>query len=61
MALRYANGGRISENGRGVIEGNAKTLAGNENMKEFYLSIFHGDKKSFRAVKHYPRRKRWLG
>ena len=61
MALRYADSGYILENGRVVMEGDAKTLAENEDVKEFYLGISQGDKKSFKDVKHYRRRKRWLG
>lgn len=61
MALRYATSGYILENGRVVMEGAAKTLAENEDVKEFYLGISHGDQKSFKDVKHYRRRKRWLG
>jgi branched-chain amino acid transport system ATP-binding protein len=61
IALRYAHSGYILENGRVVMEGDAKTLAENEDVKEFYLGISHGDKKSFKDVKHYRRRKRWLG
>ncbi len=61
FALRYADSGYILENGRVVMEGDAKTLAENEDVKEFYLGISQGDKKSFKDVKHYRRRKRWLG
>ena len=62
IALRYADTGYILENGRVVMEGDAKSLADNEDVKEFYLGISQGDKKiSFRTTKHYRRRKRWLG
>ena len=61
MALRYADSGYILENGRVVMEGDAATLSENEDVKEFYLGISQGDKKSFKDVKHYRRRKRWLG
>ena len=61
IALRYAKSGYILENGRVVMEGDAKSLAENEDVKEFYLGISQGDKKSFKDVKHYRRRKRWLG
>ena len=60
LALRYASYGYILENGRMVMDGDAKTLAGNEDVKEFYLGIAEGKRKSFRDVKHYKRRKRWL-
>ena len=60
VALRYATYGYILENGRVVMDGEAKSLAENEDVKEFYLGISGGDKKSFRDVKHYRRRKRWL-
>ncbi len=60
IALRYATYGYILENGRVVMDGEAKTLAENEDVKEFYLGISGNDKKSFRDVKHYRRRKRWL-
>src|SRR5689334_20155975 len=60
MALKYASYGYILENGRVVMDGDAKALAGNEDVKEFYLGIAEGRRKSFRDVKHYKRRKRWL-
>jgi branched-chain amino acid transport system ATP-binding protein len=60
MALKYARYGYILENGRVVMDGEAKSLAENEDVKEFYLGIAEGKKKSFRNVKHYKRRKRWL-
>ena len=60
MALRYARYGYILENGRVVMDGDAKSLAENEDVKEFYLGISGGRRKSFRDVKHYSRRKRWL-
>jgi branched-chain amino acid transport system ATP-binding protein len=60
MALKYARYGYILENGRVVMDGEAKSLAENEDVKEFYLGIAQGRKKSFRDVKHYKRRKRWL-
>ncbi|GAB4228393.1 MAG: ABC transporter ATP-binding protein [Methyloligellaceae bacterium] len=60
MALRYAQYGYILENGRVVMDGDAKTLSENEDVKEFYLGISGADRKSFRDVKHYKRRKRWL-
>jgi branched-chain amino acid transport system ATP-binding protein len=60
MALRYARYGYILENGRVVMDGEANWLADNEDVKEFYLGIAHGKRRSFRDVKHYKRRKRWL-
>jgi branched-chain amino acid transport system ATP-binding protein len=60
MALRYADFGYILENGRVVMEGAANDLANNEDVKEFYLGISSGERKSFRESKHYRRRKRWL-
>ena len=60
IALRYATYGYILENGRVVMDGAASHLASNEDVKEFYLGLSGGDKKSFREVKHYRRRKRWL-
>ena len=60
IALRYAHAGCILENGRVVMEGDAKSLAENEDVKEFYLGVSQGDKVSFRDTKHYRRRKRWL-
>jgi len=60
VALRYANYGYILENGRVVMDGKAQDLAANEDVKEFYLGLSSGNRKSFRDVKHYRRRKRWL-
>jgi branched-chain amino acid transport system ATP-binding protein len=60
MALRYATYGYIMETGRIVMDGEAKSLRENEDVKEFYLGVAEGAKKSFRDVKHYKRRKRWL-
>jgi len=60
MALKYASYGYILENGRVVMDGEAKALRENEDVKEFYLGIAEGKRKSFRDVKHYKRRKRWL-
>ncbi len=60
VALRYANFGYILENGRVVMEGEAEELRSNEDVKEFYLGISSGERKSFRDTKHYRRRKRWL-
>jgi branched-chain amino acid transport system ATP-binding protein len=60
VALRYATYGYILENGRVVMDGEAKELSENEDVKEFYLGMSGGNRKSFRDVKHYRRRKRWL-
>jgi branched-chain amino acid transport system ATP-binding protein len=60
MALKYARYGYILENGRVVMDGEAKALRENEDVKEFYLGIAEGKRKSFRSGKHYKRRKRWL-
>jgi branched-chain amino acid transport system ATP-binding protein len=60
IALRYANYGYILENGRVVLDGSAEDLRGNEDVKEFYLGVSGAGRKSFRDVKHYKRRKRWL-
>jgi len=60
MALKYAGHGYILENGRIVMDGPAASLRENEDVKEFYLGIAEGKRKSFRDAKHYKRRKRWL-
>ncbi|MBK8320681.1 MAG: ABC transporter ATP-binding protein [Betaproteobacteria bacterium] len=60
VALRYADFGYILENGRVVMEGDAEELRTNEDVKEFYLGLSSGERKSFKDVKHYRRRKRWL-
>jgi branched-chain amino acid transport system ATP-binding protein len=60
IALRFADYGYILENGRVVMDGAAKDLAQNEDVKEFYLGVSTAGRKSFRDVKHYRRRKRWL-
>jgi branched-chain amino acid transport system ATP-binding protein len=60
MALKYASYGYILENGRVVMDGAAQELRENEDVKEFYLGIGGGDRKSFRNIKSYKRRKRWL-
>jgi branched-chain amino acid transport system ATP-binding protein len=60
VALRFANYGYILENGRVVMDGEARELATNEDVKEFYLGLSTAGRKSFRDVKHYRRRKRWL-
>jgi branched-chain amino acid transport system ATP-binding protein len=60
MALRYADFGYIMESGRIVMDGAASDLASNEDVKEFYLGMGGGERKSFKDVKSYKRRKRWL-
>jgi branched-chain amino acid transport system ATP-binding protein len=60
MALKYASHGYILENGRVAMDGEARALASNEDVKEFYLGVAGDKRKSFRDVKHYKRRKRWL-
>jgi branched-chain amino acid transport system ATP-binding protein len=60
VALRYADYGYILETGRVVMDGVASELAQNEDVKEFYLGLSTAGRKSFREVKHYRRRKRWL-
>ena len=60
MALRFARYGYVLENGRVVLDGEAKALRENEDVKEFYLGVAEGRRKSFREGKHYRRRKRWL-
>jgi branched-chain amino acid transport system ATP-binding protein len=60
MALKYASYGYILENGRVVMDGEAGALVANEDVKEFYLGVAGNKRKSFRDVKHYKRRKRWL-
>jgi branched-chain amino acid transport system ATP-binding protein len=60
IALRYAGYGYILENGRVVMDGAAGALRSNEDVKEFYLGLSAAGRKSYRDVKHYRRRKRWL-
>jgi branched-chain amino acid transport system ATP-binding protein len=60
MALKFADYGYILENGRVVMDGEAKDLAENEDVKEFYLGFSTAGRRSFRDVKSYRRRKRWL-
>ena len=60
-ALRFAQYGYVMENGRIVLDGDARTISENEDIKEFYLGLTGvGQRKSYRDVKHYRRRKRWL-
>ena len=60
IALKFATYGYILENGRVVMDGEAASLRENEDVKEFYLGLGSGGRKSFRDVKYYRRRKRWL-
>ena len=60
MALRFSHYGYILENGRVVMDGEASELRQNEDVKEFYLGLSAAGRKSYREVKHYKRRKRWL-
>ncbi len=61
VALAVAHGGYIMENGKIVIDGTAERLAADPDVREFYLGMGGaGDAKSFRDLKHYKRRKRWL-
>ncbi len=60
VALRYAHSGYILENGRVVMEGPASELRENPDVKEFYLGMSDEGRKSFRDVRSYRRRKRWL-
>ena len=61
MALRVVQYGYVMENGRIVLDGEAKMLRENEDVKEFYLGLSGvGQRRSYRDVKHYRRRKRWL-
>ncbi len=60
IALKYADYGYILENGRVVMDGEAAKLAENDDVKEFYLGVSSGGRKSFREAKFYRRRKRWL-
>ncbi len=60
VALRYADYGYILENGRVMMDGAARALAENEDVKEFYLGVSGAGRTSFRDTKFYRRRKRWL-
>jgi branched-chain amino acid transport system ATP-binding protein len=60
IALRHASYGYILENGRVVLDGEASTLRDNEDVKEFYLGLSATGRRSFRDIKSYKRRKRWL-
>jgi branched-chain amino acid transport system ATP-binding protein len=61
IALRFADYAYVMENGRVVLDGDRKAISENEDIKEFYLGLSGvGQRKSYRDVKHYKRRKRWL-
>ena len=61
VALAVAHAGYIMENGKIVIDGTAERLAADPDVREFYLGVGGGgEARSFRDVKHYKRRKRWL-
>ena len=60
IALNYADYGYVLENGRVVMDGPAANLRANEDVKEFYLGLSATGRRSYREVKHYRRRKRWL-
>jgi branched-chain amino acid transport system ATP-binding protein len=62
IALQLADYAYVMENGRIVLDGSAEQLRENEDIKEFYLGMNQmGERKSYKEVKHYKRRKRWLG
>jgi len=62
VALRIAHHAYVMETGRIVLDGSASQLMENADIKEFYLGLTQlGERKSYREVKHYRRRKRWLG
>lgn len=60
MALSVASHGYVMENGKMVMDGPSQKLQADEDIQEFYLGLHSGERKSFRDVKHYKRRKRWL-
>jgi branched-chain amino acid transport system ATP-binding protein len=60
LALRYAEFGYILENGRVVLDGEASALRDNDDVREFYLGVGGSERRSFKDVKSYRRRKRWL-
>ena len=62
MALGVSEYGYIMENGRVVMDGSSASLKDNEDVKEFYLGLSNGGEiKNYKKIKHYKRRKRWLG
>ena len=60
IVLRYANFGYVLETGRVVLDGEAEALRANEDVREFYLGVSDGQRRSFKDVRTYKRRKRWL-
>ncbi|MGV0758546.1 ABC transporter ATP-binding protein [Tistrella mobilis] len=60
QALKHASYGYIMENGKIVLDGSRDDLMGNEDVKEFYLGTGDGERKSFKSIKSFKRRKRWL-
>ena len=60
MALSLCHRGYVLEGGQVVLEGTAEALRGNEDVREFYLGLGGEATRSYREVKHYRRRKRWL-
>jgi len=60
VALRFAHYGYLLESGRVVMDGDAASLRENPDVKEFYLGMGDQGRKSFRDVRSYRRRKRWL-
>ncbi len=60
LALSIADYGYVMEGGRVVLEGTTEELTGNEDVREFYLGLSDIGRRSYRDVKHYRRRKRWL-
>ena len=60
LALRHASHGYILESGRVVMDGAAASLLANDDVRQFYLGVGDGGRRSFRDVKSYKRRKRWL-
>ena len=61
-ALALAHHGYVMENGRIVLDDTGENLRGNTDIREFYMGLSTvGETKSYRGIKHYKRRKRWLG
>ena len=60
LALEVASYGYVMDGGKIVLEGSSSALINNEDIKEFYLGGDHGERKSFRGLKSFKRRKRWI-